>query len=435
MSRSEQPRVFVSYAWEDKDYKTWVKRLAKRLRADGVNARLDAWHLDGRPFGDFMTAEVEDADWVLLVCSPKYREKVKAMQSGQRPTGSGWELSLLTSAILDAEGPKVALALGRGERRRSIPFGFKGRECHDLTDAATLEENYRSLLQELLGATERAPGVGTKPLNLRDPEIEPMRAPAPASAAGEAASTGQNSDSRRPASPAPEVSISAPTPRPTPARKPEEVPGTSFGRRFFWGVSIGLLGVLATALAWCYPRPPSGSVAPDEPSLPALYAMRVQVLDPSGLPVSGSKLRLSSGSEPQLLPDGWWEIEIPQVKIPLDRRVTLWAEHHEWRTARKVVELGEDSNPSVEILLKVPREKISGVVVGPEGRAVEGARLSLQNFEGPTVLSNRDGQFELWVIAAQDQLAHFQIEHPEFPAQDGSCFVGRSNCDLVLEPK
>ncbi len=182
MPRPKQPRVFVSYAWEDEGYKTWVRSLAKRLRQDGVRARLDAWHLGGRPFGDFMSHEVEVADWVLLVCSPEYREKVRFMQSGERPTGSGWELSLLTSAILDEEAPKVALALGRGDRKRSIPFPFKGRVCHDLTNAATLEESYRSLLQELLDAQEKPPPLGPPRTDLKDPEIAPMQGPAPVAA-------------------------------------------------------------------------------------------------------------------------------------------------------------------------------------------------------------------------------------------------------------
>ncbi len=127
-----------------------------------------------------MTAEVEDADWVLLICSPQYREKVKALQSGWKPTGSGWELSLITSAILDGEGPRVALALGRGHRKGAIPFGYRGRVCHDLTAEATLEKNYRSLLQELLVANEKAPPLGPPPVDLQDPEVEPVRAPAPA---------------------------------------------------------------------------------------------------------------------------------------------------------------------------------------------------------------------------------------------------------------
>jgi menaquinone-dependent protoporphyrinogen IX oxidase len=35
-------RVFISYAWEDDQYRTLVKRLAVRLRDDGIDARLDA---------------------------------------------------------------------------------------------------------------------------------------------------------------------------------------------------------------------------------------------------------------------------------------------------------------------------------------------------------------------------------------------------------
>ncbi len=38
-------RVFISYAWEDDDYRQWVAQLASQLRQDGVDARLDRWHV------------------------------------------------------------------------------------------------------------------------------------------------------------------------------------------------------------------------------------------------------------------------------------------------------------------------------------------------------------------------------------------------------
>jgi hypothetical protein len=51
-------RVFISYAWEDVNYRRLVKKLATRLRNDGVDARLDAWHLRGTTIPEFMNREV-----------------------------------------------------------------------------------------------------------------------------------------------------------------------------------------------------------------------------------------------------------------------------------------------------------------------------------------------------------------------------------------
>ena len=193
------------------------------------------------------------------------------------------------------------------------------------------------------------------------------------------------------------------------------------------GIAIGIIGALLTALAWYFPREPDPTPSPE------LYALRVQVLDPDGRPVDGSTIRVSSGHEPHLLPDGWWQIEIPRAKLRRDGQITLWAEHPKWNNARKVLRLAEDPNPQAEVRLEVPRERISGVVVDVEGRGVEGARVSVRDHTGSTATTNREGWFELWVTAARNEKPRLHIEHADFPPQDGSCYAGRDGCSLVLE--
>lgn len=206
------------------------------------------------------------------------------------------------------------------------------------------------------------------------------------------------------------------------------------------GFALGLLGVLLTIIAWLFPRGaalPSNDLPSKEVSrlaLPDLYALRLQVLDPSGRPIDGSSVRTSSGNEPHLLPDGWWQLEIPRAKVPLDGQINIWAEHSQWKTARKVVRLGDDPNPALEMRLEVPRERVGGSVVDAEGRLIEGARVSVQNHDGSSSITDSDGRFELWISAAQHAKARLYVEHANYPPpQGGSCFVGRDGCSLILE--
>ena len=122
-------RVFISYAWEDDDYRDWVAQLAAQLRVDGVRARLDRWHLqDGQTIPEFMNSEVRKADKVLVLCSPKYREKVHAMEDGGPSTGSGWESMLLSSAMFAEDArSKVVTALALGKWSESAPDYMQGR--------------------------------------------------------------------------------------------------------------------------------------------------------------------------------------------------------------------------------------------------------------------------------------------------------------------
>jgi hypothetical protein len=85
MELSKPPRVFISYSWESEDHKKWVRYLAERLYAAGIEARLDQWFVQpGESFTAFMEQEVEAADFVLIVCTPSYARKSNKRQGGVR---------------------------------------------------------------------------------------------------------------------------------------------------------------------------------------------------------------------------------------------------------------------------------------------------------------------------------------------------------------
>ena len=158
-------RVFISYAWEDDDYRQWVARLAAQLRDDGVNARLDRWHVQpSQTIPEFMNSEVRTADKVLVLCSPKYREKVHAMEDGGPSTGSGWESMLLSSAMFTQDArSKVVTALARGDWKESAPDYMQALMYDNLTqaDETDLRLAYASLLRRLTDTTEAAPPLGS----------------------------------------------------------------------------------------------------------------------------------------------------------------------------------------------------------------------------------------------------------------------------------
>jgi hypothetical protein len=137
-----------------------------------------------------------------------------------------------------------------------------------------------------------------------------------------------------------------------------------------WGLAISLIGVVATLAAWFWPSSPT---SPPQSIKPGIYAVRVQVFDPQGRPVEGARVRTSAGNEPQRLPDGWWEVEIPAVKVPKDGRISLWADHQNWDGNRADLSLGNDPNPQVEIHLKAPETWLRGRVEA-EG-ALAGIRI------------------------------------------------------------
>ncbi|HEV3456683.1 MAG TPA: toll/interleukin-1 receptor domain-containing protein, partial [Thermoanaerobaculia bacterium] len=173
-------RLFISYAWESEEYRLWVKQLAVRLRDDGVESRLDDWHLrETDILAEFMSREIRDADWVLVLCSPAYQLKVQAAD-GDRISGVRWEARLLTGRLLMGHESKILAALGQGTWKEAAPDFLLGQVYCDLSDPATFEAHYRTLLQQITGTAEKAPPVGTLPAHLAPELVKPLHGPAPA---------------------------------------------------------------------------------------------------------------------------------------------------------------------------------------------------------------------------------------------------------------
>jgi hypothetical protein len=86
------PKVFISYAWEDREHKQWVKELAVRLRVDGVEVILDQYELHpGDQLPEFMERSVRISEVVLIICTPQLKNK-----SDVRSGGVGYEGSVIT---------------------------------------------------------------------------------------------------------------------------------------------------------------------------------------------------------------------------------------------------------------------------------------------------------------------------------------------------
>ena len=161
-------RVFISYAWEDDEYREWVRSLATQLIQDGVDVRLDHWDLEeGDTIAGFMNREERHADKVLVLCSPMYRTKVHEMEEGKRVTGTGWESRLLTSSMFQRGLTDKALpVLARGAWEEAAPSFLADYPYTDLTvsDEQTLKQNYNELLRRILGIREEKPSLGSPPL-------------------------------------------------------------------------------------------------------------------------------------------------------------------------------------------------------------------------------------------------------------------------------
>ncbi len=150
-------KVFLSYSWDDETHKAWVARLARDLRRDGVETRLDRWHSElGDSLPAFMEREIRDNDYVVIVCTPGYRRKSDAGTGGV-----GFEGAIMTGEIA-ARGNhrKYIPVLARGAWSEAAPSWLRGKRYADLSSAARYAESYGELLRTLQGRKSEVPPIG-----------------------------------------------------------------------------------------------------------------------------------------------------------------------------------------------------------------------------------------------------------------------------------
>ncbi|MDD3653994.1 MAG: toll/interleukin-1 receptor domain-containing protein [Desulfotomaculaceae bacterium] len=152
------PKVFISYAWATEEHNNWVKDFAQRLRKDGVEVTLDQWHLAlGDQLPEFMERSIRENDYILIVCTPKYKAK-----SDSRAGGVGYEGDIMTGEVLsDKNDRKFIPILREGEWNESAPSWLKGKKYVDLRDDANFKDNsYEMLLMHIHNIRLDAPALG-----------------------------------------------------------------------------------------------------------------------------------------------------------------------------------------------------------------------------------------------------------------------------------
>lgn len=150
------PRVFISYSWDDEDHKRWVRDLAARLRAHGVDTLLDQWHLvPGDQLPAFMETAIRESDFVLVICTPGCKTR-----SDSRAGGVGYEGDIITGEIFGSRNHRKFIPLlARGAWLAAAPSWLQGKYFLDFTQKPALDEAYQDLLRTLLGQRSPAPPV------------------------------------------------------------------------------------------------------------------------------------------------------------------------------------------------------------------------------------------------------------------------------------
>jgi len=154
------PTSFVSYSWDNDDHKSWVRDLAARLRGDGIDVKLDQWEIaPGDQLPAFMERAIRENDYVLIVCTPKYKRR-----SDNREGGVGYEGDIMTAEVLTSQNHRKFIPVLRtGDWNQAAPSWLSGKYYVDLRGDPYQERGYEDLLTTIYGTRPTAPVLGSAP--------------------------------------------------------------------------------------------------------------------------------------------------------------------------------------------------------------------------------------------------------------------------------
>jgi len=159
------PSAFISYSWDSNEHKDWVHDLATRLRADGIETILDQWHtVPGDQLPKFMEMAVRESDYVLIICTLRYKQR-----SDRREGGVGYEGDVITGEVVTRRNERKFIPILRsGDWEAAAPTWLLGKYHIDLRGSQYSDTQYQDLVTTLLGTRPQAPPVRTRPLPSAD---------------------------------------------------------------------------------------------------------------------------------------------------------------------------------------------------------------------------------------------------------------------------
>jgi hypothetical protein len=132
------------------------------LRVNGIDARLDMWHLrSGMDVAQFMCNEIALAERVLIVSNEEY-----AQRADGRLGGVGWEAQLISGDLLTrtADDRKYLVIARTRDLRVGVPMFLKSKLMIHWPDDAKDATCRELLLRELYGKLPTEPPLGPPPL-------------------------------------------------------------------------------------------------------------------------------------------------------------------------------------------------------------------------------------------------------------------------------
>ena len=159
MIENNIPKVFISYSWESKEHSDWVKSLADKLLADGIEAIIDSYDVSpGDRLPKFMESSIRDSDYVIIICTEEYKRK-----ANNREKGVGYESHIISAELYNNHNDRKFIPVIRqGDFNSALPTYLDGKLAIDLRGNPFNEDSYKDLIASIF-KVKKKPKVGIRP--------------------------------------------------------------------------------------------------------------------------------------------------------------------------------------------------------------------------------------------------------------------------------
>lgn len=133
------PHIFISYDVESEEHEKKIQRFVKKLRNQGFKV----FTLDDMRFGERIARfleDIENCDFVLLICTPEYKRRTERIQSGGGVVNE--RHIIISSIITHGSELKIIPVLFSGDWSTSLPVWAVGKKGIDYREESEEELMY-----------------------------------------------------------------------------------------------------------------------------------------------------------------------------------------------------------------------------------------------------------------------------------------------------
>lgn len=143
----KNPKVFISYSWDNPSHKEWVIALANELRRNGIEAILDEFITQKGTvnLNRVMIENIMKNDYTLVILTDKYADK-----SNEFNGGVGYETSLLINNMMENTEKLIPIIRYKGDKNKAVPFYLKGISYIDFSNDSDFVEKFEELKYKIL---------------------------------------------------------------------------------------------------------------------------------------------------------------------------------------------------------------------------------------------------------------------------------------------